>query len=350
MKLTDEKLLEIMDSVYLNYDPLSGANSVEYVFARAIEAEVLAPYSKPSQVLNGMNPLEFLGNELFDFQEATGCDTAEEFKKQAGEPVAEVHPSHLLPTTGWNPHWCREVLLYSGNNPGDFLDGKNTRVKLYTTPQPVAPVKEPNPSYWCDNCKSYHPDTTPHVVQTQASEPVAKVISIEDPAWPGMGRTTQTIEWLVKPETGAFLFTTPHVVQTQEPVAEKLSTAPGCINWLCKGSLPKDGTKLYTSPQPVINQRVSMNILELSGADLDKKVAICEEEDPKLHTPYSTEWTFGGPIIEREQIQIGYCPGGEWRAEGFNYSNAAYGPTPLMAAMRCYVYNTIKRERDLHGK
>jgi len=50
-----------------------------------------------------------------------------------GEPVAEVHKNHLLPAEN-GKHWCREVLLYSGNNPGDFLNGKNTRVKLYTHP------------------------------------------------------------------------------------------------------------------------------------------------------------------------------------------------------------------------
>jgi hypothetical protein len=48
-------------------------------------------------------------------------------------PVAEVHPSHLRPAEN-SQHWCREVLLYSGGNPGDTLDGLNTRIKLYATP------------------------------------------------------------------------------------------------------------------------------------------------------------------------------------------------------------------------
>jgi len=54
------------------------------------------------------------------------------------EPVAEVHAAHLRPYDGSGGHWCREVLLYSGNNPHDWLDGKNTRVKLYATPPPAA--------------------------------------------------------------------------------------------------------------------------------------------------------------------------------------------------------------------
>jgi hypothetical protein len=54
-------------------------------------------------------------------------------------PVAEVHAAHLRKAENGEA-WCREVLLYSGNNPGDFLDGKNYRVKLYTAPiPPVVP-------------------------------------------------------------------------------------------------------------------------------------------------------------------------------------------------------------------
>lgn len=55
------------------------------------------------------------------------------------EPVAETHPNNLRKTVGGD-HWCREVLLYSGNSPHDFFDGKNYRVKLYTTPQPAIPA------------------------------------------------------------------------------------------------------------------------------------------------------------------------------------------------------------------
>ena len=47
------------------------------------------------------------------------------------EPVAEVHPEHIRDN---GKPWCREVLLYSGNNPGDYLNGVNTRVKLYAAP------------------------------------------------------------------------------------------------------------------------------------------------------------------------------------------------------------------------
>lgn len=50
------------------------------------------------------------------------------------KPVAELHPNHLRPQPE-QAHWCREVLLYSGDSPHDFLNGENSRVKLYTADQ-----------------------------------------------------------------------------------------------------------------------------------------------------------------------------------------------------------------------
>ena len=53
----------------------------------------------------------------------------------------------------------------------------------------------------------------------------------------------------------------------------------------------------------------------------------------------STDWSQGGPIIEREHISIIDCDGYDfWRADKMNAQAqvvTAYGPTPLIAAMRC---------------
>jgi len=49
-----------------------------------------------------------------------------EIAKQ-NEPVAEVNRYHLK----GGEHWCKEVLLYSGNNPGDRPEN---RAKLFTFP------------------------------------------------------------------------------------------------------------------------------------------------------------------------------------------------------------------------
>ena len=54
---------------------------------------------------------------------------------------------------------------------------------------------------------------------------------------------------------------------------------------------------------------------------------------------YSTNWAQGGPIIEREGISITQF-GGAWKASSLRQS-AILGPTPLIAAMRCYVASKL---------
>ncbi len=90
---------------------------------------------------------------------------------------------------------------------------------------------------------------------------------------------------------------------------------------------------------------------ELVGVALDWTVAKCEGRqwpDPaakyigeQYYKP-SSDWALGGPIIEREAISIitGYIGGVQtgWVAE-IGYGSAFVqqpGPTPLIAAMRCY--------------
>ena len=60
----------------------------------------------------------------------------------------------------------------------------------------------------------------------------------------------------------------------------------------------------------------------------------------------STDWSQGGPIIERENIEIGRTPV-EWRAQRYDFIRVAYGPTPLVAAMRCYVASELGDEVDV---
>ncbi len=89
-----------------------------------------------------------------------------------------------------------------------------------------------------------------------------------------------------------------------------------------------------------------MKVNELSGAALDWAVAKCVGLSHRLHgrVPFSTDWAQGGPLIEREWIELTLNTdpgGGEWVAQiaddvpdGYH---SASGPTPLIAAMRCYV-------------
>ena len=62
----------------------------------------------------------------------------------------------------------------------------------------------------------------------------------------------------------------------------------------------------------------------------------------------STDWALAGPIIEREKIALDTW-GEEWlatRIEGSAISEAI-GPTPLIAAMRCYVASKLGDEVEV---
>ena len=120
---------------------------------------------------------------------------------------------------------------------------------------------------------------------------------------------------------------------------------------------------------------------ELSGPALDWAVAKCEGDevryeggcirpalsqfvDDDWYQP-STDWPQGGPIIEREITKVFRNVGGTWSAmvlkdvsippedRGTSLAltrraqwNGA-GPTPLIAAMRCYVMSKLGNEVDI---
>ena len=124
-----------------------------------------------------------------------------------------------------------------------------------------------------------------------------------------------------------------------------------------------------------------MKTSELTGAALDWAVAKCEGHAPLykdspsgmlrnttgflVHTSeltYSTDWAQGGPIIERELLEVtprfhsaGYVhPNGQWYWMAFvlgpnnmdeNFEQS--GPTPLVAAMRCFVASELGDNVDI---
>lgn len=87
---------------------------------------------------------------------------------------------------------------------------------------------------------------------------------------------------------------------------------------------------------------------ELTGPALDWAVAKCEgyigislqeRTGTDWYSP-STDWSQGGPIIERENIAIRpFKDGGEWLAK--SATKQCDGQTPLIAAMRCYVASKL---------
>lgn len=110
-----------------------------------------------------------------------------------------------------------------------------------------------------------------------------------------------------------------------------------------------------------------MKTSELTGAALDWAVQQCEGARKDIdfvwwtddHYTPSTDWAQGGPIIERENITVRPVFRAE-RTEGLSdiyrkdgwaahierkafwlTPRASAGPTPLIAAMRCYVASKL---------
>jgi hypothetical protein len=99
---------------------------------------------------------------------------------------------------------------------------------------------------------------------------------------------------------------------------------------------------------------------ELTEAALDWAVARCEGEavhmvKGQLETLWtdngwkpSTNWALGGPIIERECMEISCIHTTGWTPNTWTARHpqriTVKGPTPLIAAMRCYVASQIGDE------
>jgi hypothetical protein len=108
-----------------------------------------------------------------------------------------------------------------------------------------------------------------------------------------------------------------------------------------------------------------MKVSELTGAALDWAVAKAEgielsngcynrllvdgrmSTGQKMLTPYnpSTDWAHGGPIIEREKMTLEWT-GEDWMAY-IRHDEEYFGPTPLIAAMRCYVASKLGDEIEV---
>jgi len=62
---------------------------------------------------------------------------------------------------------------------------------------------------------------------------------------------------------------------------------------------------------------------------------------------YSTDWAKGGPIIEREKICLKTHTAWPYWLAFIEGNNLAQGPTPLVAAMRCYVASKLGNEVEV---
>lgn len=104
-----------------------------------------------------------------------------------------------------------------------------------------------------------------------------------------------------------------------------------------------------------------VNTNELIGAALDWAVAKCLPDDEYLFDPHpylpdengqpdyfepSTDWAQGGPIIENEEINLWTDGYAAWEATKPGFWQE-WGPTPLIAAMRCYVGTKLGNEVEV---
>lgn len=104
---------------------------------------------------------------------------------------------------------------------------------------------------------------------------------------------------------------------------------------------------------------------ELSGAALDWAVEMVECEGAMYSRrecrPFSTDWALAGPIIEEEGIDVHRVTSALWSAswwadnsgmaknpaQRFKRNVRTDGPTPLIAAMRCYVEAKLGNEVEV---
>jgi len=124
-------------------------------------------------------------------------------------------------------------------------------------------------------------------------------------------------------------------------------------------------------PLPTSRERDTMKyrVADLEGALLDAAVLLAEGEPFGLLREHDAEggrlfamsggvpwapsqaWDHGGPIIERERIDIlanhVWKGGGLWYAALRRDGPRSLGPTPLIAAMRAYVASKFGDEVEL---
>ena len=110
---------------------------------------------------------------------------------------------------------------------------------------------------------------------------------------------------------------------------------------------------------------MKLQTAKLVGIALDWAVAKCEGIDTKNYSGAlticydgdwwqpSTDWAQAGPIIELEIASLRLSNNLGWAAcRPYNFEEDkpeqyVYGPTPLIAAMRCYVISQFGEEIDV---
>ena len=103
--------------------------------------------------------------------------------------------------------------------------------------------------------------------------------------------------------------------------------------------------KIKTSE--LIDEKLDWAVVKASGQNADYWLEKYASEDRRCmcESP-SIDWSQGGPIIERERIELKDDGGTDWLAS-HNNESVEFGPTPLIAAMRCYVASKLGDEVEI---
>ena len=99
---------------------------------------------------------------------------------------------------------------------------------------------------------------------------------------------------------------------------------------------------------------------EATDEALDWLVTKCEGYDHEVTSSewgmwgWATDWAQGGPLVEREGMGMWMYQWNEegepevgWYAEDKDGNHVRTGPTPLIAAMRCYVASILGDEVEI---
>ena len=93
------------------------------------------------------------------------------------------------------------------------------------------------------------------------------------------------------------------------------------------------------------NARGSVDMFYMSQDDAQQAAEAMLKGTIEDYHP-STNWSQGGPIIEREGITL-RCGLHGWDAELEEFDAISHGPTPLIAAMRCLVASKLGDEVEI---
>ena len=105
--------------------------------------------------------------------------------------------------------------------------------------------------------------------------------------------------------------------------------------------------KIKTSE--LIDEKLNWAVVKASGQNAEYWLEKYASEDRRCmcESP-STDWSQGGPIIEREKITLDpFDDSPNWCATIPGYMYRVYGHTPLIAAMRCLVASKLGDEVEI---